>query len=70
MRIRTTLGPAAIGLLAALATPLHAQVHQTAFTTDDDDPQGWRATDAGIGVHPDAVVVTSNMLDAILGGPS
>ncbi|MEQ9094891.1 MAG: hypothetical protein RIE32_01355 [Phycisphaerales bacterium] len=61
MRTCTTLGPAAIGLLAALATPLHAQVHQTAFTTDDDETEGWRATDAGIGVNADAVVVTSNM---------
>lgn len=43
------------------ASTAHAQVHQIAWTTADTDTEGDRATDAGVGVHPDGVMVTTNM---------
>jgi len=59
LRIHTS---AAALLAAGLAVSLaHAQVHQVAYTTDDDEPFGNRNTDAGVSVNDQAVVTTSNM---------
>ena len=61
------LRPSAALLAAGLALSIaQAQVHQIAYTTDDDEPFGNRNTDAGVSVNAQAVVTTSNMRVSIL----
>lgn len=56
------LRPSAALLAAGLAASIaQAQVHQIAYTTDDDEPFGNRNTDAGVSVNDQAVLTTANM---------